>query len=299
MPTPARLEGAFTAIVTPFRSGELDLDALDRVVEHQVRGGVAGIVPCGTTGESPTLSAAEQRAVIARAVAAARGRTLVIAGTGTNATRESIERTRAARAAGADAAMLVMPYYNKPTQAGLLAHVRAVHDATDLPLVLYNVPPRTAGDLLADTVARIAEACPRVVAVKEATGNVLRTQQLVAMLGDRLSVLSGDDALTLGIMACGGRGVISVTSNAVPAAVQGVVAAFLRGDLADAQRRHFALLPLHEALFLETNPGPIKAAMAELGLLAPEIRLPLVWPEPRTIEAVRAALQRLDARAAA
>lgn len=291
MPSPAlSFDGAFTAIVTPFKNGELDLESLDRVLDDQLAGKIAGVVPCGTTGESPTLSAAEQRAVIARTVARVRGRALVVAGTGTNATRETIERTRAAREAGADAAMIVMPYYNKPTQRGLIEHVCAVHDATDIPLVLYNVPPRTAGDLLAESVVEIAGRCPRVLAVKEATGNVLRTQQLVGALGDRLAVLSGDDALTLGILACGGRGVISVTSNVVPGKVQGVVEAFHAGELAEARRRHFALLELTDAMFLETNPGPVKAAMHLRGLVAPEVRLPLAWPAGRTIESVRAAL---------
>jgi 4-hydroxy-tetrahydrodipicolinate synthase len=285
-----RFDGAFTALVTPFRNDEIDFAAYDRLVDLQLAGGIAGVVPCGTTGESPTLSAAEQRALVARTVERVRGRALVIAGTGTNATRETIERTRAAREAGADAAMLVMPYYNKPTQRGLIEHVRAVHDATDLPLVLYNVPPRTSGDLLAESVVEIAHACPRVVAVKEATGNVLRTQQIVAALGDRLTVLSGDDALTLGILACGGRGVISVTSNVAPAAVQGLVRAFLDGDLAEARKRHLALLPLHDSMFVETNPGPVKAALHLMGLIAPELRLPLAWPGERAIASVRTAL---------
>jgi 4-hydroxy-tetrahydrodipicolinate synthase len=290
MPSTPSFDGAFTALVTPFRDGEIDFEAFDRLIDHQLAGGIAGVVPCGTTGESPTLTAAEQRALVARTVARVRGRALVVAGTGTNATRETIERTRAAREAGADAAMIVMPYYNKPTQRGLVEHVRAVHDATDLPLVLYNVPPRTVSDLLAESVVEIARTCPRVVAIKEATGNVLRTQQIVAALGDRLAVLSGDDALTLGVLACGGRGVISVTSNVVPAAVQGVVAAFLGGDLAEARRRHFDLLPLHDAMFVETNPGPVKAALHAMGMIRPEVRLPLAWPADRTVEAVRRAL---------
>lgn len=292
MATNLHFDGVFTALVTPFKNGELDLDALDRLIDYQLAGKITGLVPCGTTGESPTLDLREQRTVIAHTVARAKGRALVVAGTGTNSTRETIERTRAAREAGADAAMIVMPYYNKPTQRGLLEHVRAVHDATDLPLVLYNVPARTSVDLLLETLVQIADACPRVVAIKEASGNVLRTQQIVAALGARMAVLSGDDALTLAVLACGGRGVISVTSNPAPAAVEEVVRAFHAGDLARARRAHYALLPLHDALFLETNPGPVKAALAHLGLIAPEVRLPLAWPVESTLSAVRAAMAR-------
>ena len=285
-------DGAFTAIATPFRDGEVDFAALDRLLEHQIAGGIQGVVPCGTTGESPTLSATEQQAVITRTIATVRQRTFVIAGTGTNATRETIERTRFAEQAGADAAMLVIPYYNKPTQRGLIEHVRAVHDATRIPIVVYNVPPRTAADLSAESVIEIASRCPRVVAVKEATGNVVRTQQIVAALGSRLAVLSGDDALTLGIMACGGRGVISVTSNIAPAAVQDIVKRFHAGDLAGARERHFALLGLHDAMFVETNPGPVKAALAMMGIGTAEVRLPLVAPGEKAQAAIRTALEK-------
>ena len=291
MRAPISFDGAFTAIATPFRNGEVDLEALDKLIEHQITGRIHGVVPCGTTGESPSLTAAEQKSVIARTIERVKGRALVIAGTGTNSTRETIERTRAAAELGADAAMIVVPYYNKPTQRGLIEHFKAVHDATDLPLVVYNVPSRTAVDFLGESVIELVAQCPRIKAVKEATGNVLRAQQLVSALGDRVAVLSGDDALTLGIMACGGRGVISVTSNVAPAAVQELVTAFLAGNLADARKKHFALLPLHDSMFGETNPGPVKAALAMMGIMAPEIRLPLVWPSERTQATVRAALQ--------
>ena len=227
------LHGAFTALATPFRNGAVDLDAMAAFTEFQIAGGIAGVVPCGTTGESPTLSAEESKEIIATVVRVANGRVPVIAGTGTNNTAETIARTRAARFAGADAAMVVMPYYNKPTQAGLIAHVRAIHDATELPLVLYNVPTRGTADLGVEAMVEIARHCPRVIALKEATGNIVRAQSIIAALGDRLTVLCGDDGLTLGMMACGARGVISVASNVVPAAVQGVVTAFLAGDLAE------------------------------------------------------------------
>lgn len=286
-----RLAGAYTALVTPFRDDALDIPAFEALCEWQITEGIAGIVPVGTTGESPTLSAAEGLELIKTAVRVARGRVPVIAGTGTNATAETIARTRAAREAGADAAMVVMPYYNKPTQRGLVAHVRAVHDATDIPIVLYNVPTRGTADLAAESVVEIAERCPRVIALKEATGNILRAQSVHAALGDRITVLSGDDILTVGMMAVGAKGVISVASNAAPAAVQGVVAAFLAGDLAEARRRQEQLLALYDAMFTETNPGPVKGLLARMGKIRPEARLPLAWPSEANVERAVAALR--------
>ena len=291
MARPLNFDGAFTAIATPFLRGEVDFAALDKLLEHQIAGGIHGVVPVGTTGESPTLSPSEQQAVIERTVVKVDRRAFVIAGTGTNATRETIERTREATKAGVDAAMIVMPYYNKPTQRGLVEHVRAIHDATDIPLVLYNVPPRTITDLSVEATAEIVKSCPRVVAIKEATGNVVRTQQLVAAHGTRLAVLSGDDALTLGILACGGRGVISVTSNVAPALVQDIVTRFHRGDLAGAREQHFALLGLHDSMFVETNPGPLKAALSMMGICAPELRLPMAWPSEKSLATIRGVLQ--------
>ncbi len=286
-----KLEGAFTALVTPLRNGDVDHTALAALVEFQISDGIAGVVPVGTTGESPTLTTAEAREVIATTVKVARGRVPVIAGTGSNSTAETIARTRAAQELGADAAMLVMPYYNKPTQRGLALHVKAVHDATDLPLVLYNVPTRGTADLTAETVAEIARTCPRVIALKEATGNILRAQQVVAMLGDRITVLCGDDALTVGMMACGAKGVISVASNVLPGAVSGVCRAMLAGDVTEARARQHALLNVYDSMFLETNPGPVKAALAAMGRIAPEVRLPLAWPSESTVQKVVAALR--------
>ena len=291
-----RLDGAFTAMVTPFRDGVVDLASVEAFAAWQVAEGIGGLVPCGTTGESPTVTAPEARDIIATVVRTVAGRVPVIAGTGTNATAETIARTRAAHELGADAAMVVMPYYNKPTQAGLIAHVRAVHDATPLPLVLYNVPTRGTADLLTESVVEIAKLCPRVVALKEATGNILRAQSIIAALGDRLTVLCGDDALTVGMMACGARGVISVSSNVVPAAVQGVVRAFLDGDLALARRRHQALLPVHDSMFVETNPGPVKAALHWMGRSPAEVRLPLAGPAPASVQKTVAALEAFGVR---
>ena len=285
------LHGAYTALATPFRNGAVDLDAMAAFTEFQIAGGIAGVVPCGTTGESPTLSAEESKQIIETVVRTANGRVPVIAGTGTNNTAETIARTRAARFAGADAAMVVMPYYNKPTQAGLIAHVRAIHDATELPLVLYNVPTRGTADLATESVVEIAKHCHRVIALKEATGNILRAQSVVAALGDRVTVLCGDDALTIGMMAVGAKGVISVASNVVPGAVQEVARMWNQGYHLDALLRHRRLLPLYESMFLETNPGPVKAALHAMGLMAPEVRLPLAWPAEGTVEKVLAALR--------
>ncbi|MBI5513268.1 MAG: 4-hydroxy-tetrahydrodipicolinate synthase [Deltaproteobacteria bacterium] len=287
-----KLQGAYTALVTPFRGGAVDYEAFEALVEFQIADGISGVVPVGTTGESPTVTAEEARELVSRAVRQARGRVPVIAGTGSNSTAETVARTRAAEAAGAQAAMVVMPYYNKPTQRGLVAHVRAVHDATGLPLVLYNVPTRGTADLAVESLVELCKACPRVVGLKEATGNILRAQSVVAALGDRLTVLCGDDALTLGMLACGARGVISVTSNALPGAVAGVCRSFLEGDLEAARRRHLALLEVHESMFLETNPGPVKAALAAMGKVREEVRLPLVWPTEATVHKVLAALRR-------
>lgn len=287
------LTGAFTALVTPFRDGELDLAAFESFVEWQISEGIAGLVPVGTTGESPTLTAAEALTLTRTTVRVARGRVPVIAGTGTNATAETLARTRAATEVGADAAMVVMPYYNKPTQRGLIAHVRAVHDATNIPLVLYNVPTRGTADLAAESVVEIANTCPRVIALKEASGNILRTQAVHAALGDRLTVLSGDDILTVAMMAVGARGVISVASNAAPAQVQSVCTAFLSGDLATARQRQERLLALYESMFTETNPGPVKGLLARMSKLHPEVRLPLAWPTENTVDRAVSALRAL------
>lgn len=279
--TAAMFEGAFTALVTPFRDGHVDEPALRALVDWQIESGIDGLVPCGTTGESPTLDGVEHARVVKVVVEQAKGRVPVVAGAGTHNTRRTIALCHVAKEMGADGVLLVCPYYNKPTQAGLEAHFRAILSETRLPAMLYNVPSRTASELLADTVARLADV-ERCVAIKEASGNVLRTQQIVARTGDRFRVLSGDDALTLGIMAVGGCGVVSVASNLVPREVAESVHRMRDGDLAGARAIQLRMLPLYEALFLETNPAPVKYALARQGLLAPEIRLPLVWPSEAT-----------------
>ena len=257
------LEGTYTAIVTPFAADEsIDWKAFDALVDAQIAGGVSGLVPCGTTGESPALSEEEQLAVIKRTVARAAGRVPVIAGTGSNSTRHAIHLSKAAEAAGADGVMVVVPYYNKPTQEGLFRHFTAVAAAVKCPVMIYNIPGRTGIDLSADTLVRICEASPNVIATKEATGNVLRAQELVRRLGQRLTVLCGDDALTLPMVAIGARGVVSVTSNLLPKEVSDATRAALQGDNEKARRLHLALVPVHEIMFWEPHPGPVTASRA-------------------------------------
>ena len=273
-----QFSGTYTALVTPFKDDanqSIDWDAFDALVEAQVEAG-ANLVPCGTTGESPTLSHEEQAAVVLRAVKQAKGRVQVVAGTGSNSTRGAIDLARAAEKAGADAVMAVVPYYNKPTQEGLYRHYLAIAESVRCPVMIYNVPGRTSIDLQADTVARICAAATNVRAIKEATGNVLRAQELARLLGDRLDVLCGDDALTVAMMAVGARGVVSVTSNLLPREVARVTTAVLEGDWKKALALHLALVPVHEVMFVESNPSPVKAALAARGRMKNVVRLPLV-----------------------
>jgi 4-hydroxy-tetrahydrodipicolinate synthase len=278
MASPLTLRGTLPALVTPFvPSGEaIDEAAYEALIEAQIAGGVSGLVPCGTTGEAPTLTDVEQTQLIERAVAISRGRVPVIAGAGSFSTQKTIEAARRAFAAGADAAMIVMPYYSKPTQEGLYQHLVAVAKAVQGPIVLYNVPSRTHCDLAADTTERVCASAPNVIAIKDATGNVLRCQELKRRLGDRLTVLSGDDALTPAMIAVGAEGVISVTCNVYPAAVSHATSLALAGRFAEARAAHYSLLPVHEAMFVEANPGPVKAALAARGVMSPALRLPLV-----------------------
>ncbi len=287
--TSTRLSGAYTALVTPFRKGTVDVPALEALVEAQIQGGIDGLVPCGTTGESVTLTHEEHRLVVRTVIATARKRVPVFAGAGTVSTRHTIELAELAKNEGADGILLVMPYYNRPTQGGLVAHVREVLKHVSIPTMLYNIPGRTGVDLSLDSLGELAGVAD-IVAVKEATGNVLRSQAICARFGDRFAVFSGDDALTLPILSVGGVGVVSVTSNALPAAVRDVVATFARGEVADARRKHLRLVGVHDAMFIESNPGPVKSVLAARGAMAPEIRLPLVWPSESTVKAVWAAV---------
>jgi 4-hydroxy-tetrahydrodipicolinate synthase len=289
-----RIEGTLTALVTPFTDepGQpIDWAALDALIEAQIAAGVSGLVPCGTTGESPTLSHAEHAQVIERVVQRAAKRMQVIAGAGSNSTREAIELAKHAERVGADGVMVVVPYYNRPTQQGLFRHFVEVAASVRVPLVVYNIPARTGSDLLPETLARICSAVPNVVAVKESTGNVLRAQKLAQMLGDRVVVLSGDDALALPMIAVGARGVISVTSNILPAEVSRATRLALEGKLDEARKAHLALMPVHDAMFLEANPGPVKAALALRGMAGPAVRLPLVPVEESTRVALAATLE--------
>ncbi len=287
----ASFEGTYTALVTPFRDDEsIDWDAFDALIDAQLAGGVRGLVPCGTTGESPSLSHEEQLAVISRTVKRAAKRAHVVAGAGSNSTLEAVHLAREAERSGADAVMIVVPYYNKPTQEGLVQHFVTVARAVNCPLVIYNIPGRTGSDLLPDSLAKIVAAAPNVVATKEATGNVLRAQELVRRFGSRLTVLSGDDALTLPMIAVGARGVISVTSNLLPGAIARATQLALSGNYEAARQAHLALLPVHEVMFLESNPGPVKAALAMRGVMRDAVRGPLVAASKATREAIAATL---------
>lgn len=267
--------GSITAIVTPFRSGALDEAAFRKLIEFQIAGGSNGIVPCGTTGESATLSYEEHHRVIELAIESANGRIPVIAGTGSNSTAETIELTRHAEKAGADAALLITPYYNKPTQQGLYEHYRTVAGETGLPIILYNVPGRTGVNMLPETVARLSEI-KNVAGIKEATGDLKQVSDVLEYSRDGFLVLSGDDFTTLPLLAIGGHGVISVTSNVVPKMVSDMIKAFEAGEMDEARRLHYRLQPLHRAMFLETNPIPVKTALAMMGMIDGEMRLPLV-----------------------
>ena len=280
--------GTFTALVTPFTKGaeNIDHEALERLVEAQLAGGVSGLVPCGTTGETPTLSDAEQVEVIERVAKVVAGRVPVLAGAGGNDTSRSILSCQAALKAGADAVMVVMPYYNKPSQAGMVAHVSAVAAAVDAPVVAYNVPGRSVVDLSAEATEQLCAKAPNVVAVKDATGNVARCQELKRRLGERLTVMCGDDALTLGMMACGADGVISVSANVLPAAVSAVTSHIIEGRWLQAREQHLRLLPFHRAMFAEPNPAPCKAALAASGAMLDEVRLPLLAVSAATRERV-------------
>jgi 4-hydroxy-tetrahydrodipicolinate synthase len=267
-------KGVITALVTPFRNDRVDEEALRRLVDEQIRAGIDGLVPVGTTGESPTLTNEEHIRVVQIVVEEAKKRVPVIAGTGANCTREAIELTTAAKAVGADATLQVTPYYNKPTQDGLYRHFKAVADATGLPMAVYNVPGRTGCDLLPDTIARLCEV-PQVVAVKEATGNLQRASQIIAQVGDRVAMLSGDDATVMPFYAIGGHGCISVVSNVAPADMAAMWDAAAAGNWAKARELHYKVFPLSEGLFIEANPIPVKAALAMMGKIADEIRPPL------------------------
>jgi 4-hydroxy-tetrahydrodipicolinate synthase len=286
-------EGIHTALITPFRSGQVDEEALRAHVERQIEAGVDGVVPCGSTGESATLSHLEHRRVVEIVVDAVKGRVPVIAGTGSNSTREAIELTLHAKQAGADGSLLLSPYYNKPTQEGIYAHYAAIAEATRFPLVIYNIPGRTSSNIAPEIIARLARL-EHVVGIKEACGNVDQIAHVIAKCPQEFSVLSGDDSLTLPLLALGAKGVISTTSNVAPRQIGELVRRFQRGDVAGAQALHYSLLPLFDVLFCETNPIPVKAAVAELGGCSPEIRLPLTRITDANLERLKVVLKDLE-----
>jgi 4-hydroxy-tetrahydrodipicolinate synthase len=268
-----------TALVTPFKDGKVDEPALRALVRKQIEGGTSAVVPVGTTGESPTLSHGEADRVISITLEEAKGKLGVIAGTGSYDTAASVERTKWAKQAGADAVLAVCPYYNKPGQQGIYLHYKAIAEDGGLPVVVYTIPGRSVVNITPDTIHKLSSV-KNIAAVKEASGNLSQMGDIIAACGDRLPVLSGDDALTLPLMALGGKGVISVAANVIPRQMADLVAAGLAGDFAKAKAQHYKLLPLFRALFLETNPIGIKAAVARLGWSGPEIRLPLTPLEP-------------------
>lgn len=283
--------GTYTAIVTPFKNGSIDEAALERLVRNQIRGGVDGIVPVGTTGESPTVNYEEHIQIIALSVKFAAGRIKVLAGTGGNSTSEAIYLTRHAEKAGADGSLQVAPYYNKPTQEGLFQHFREVARNTRLPIVLYSIPGRCGIEIGVETVKRLAAKCKNIIGIKEAGGNADRVSQLRAALGPRFEIMCGDDALTLPFMAVGAQGVISVASNVIPRAVAQMVRAYAAGKTAAALKLHQKYYPLFKDLFIETNPVPVKAALAMMGLIEEEYRLPLVPMAAKNREILAASMK--------
>ncbi len=283
--------GTYTAIVTPFKNGQIDEAALERLVKIQVKAGVDGIVPVGTTGESPTLDYEEHIRVIEAVVDFADGKVKVLAGTGGNSTSEAIYLTKGAEEAGADGSLQVAPYYNKPTQEGLFQHFHAIARSTKLPIVLYSIPGRCGIEISIDTVNRLAHDCVNIVGIKEAGGNADRVSQLRAALGTKFTILSGDDSLTLPFMSVGAHGVISVASNVIPREVSHMVKAFAIGKPDVAQKLHHKYYPIFKDLFIETNPVPVKAALAMMGLVAEEYRLPLVAMSQKNRETLKATLK--------
>jgi len=279
-----RIRGVFTALVTPMSEDarSIDREAFGALLERQLDAGISGLIPCGTTGETPTLLASEMRDLISMSAQAAKGRVPVVAGTANNDTWDTIELCKGAVKSGADMLMIVMPYYNKPSQAGMLKHVQLIHDAVDVPLMIYNIPGRTGVMLSVDSTLRILDSCERVVAVKDATGGLGYCQEVLRRAGDRVAVMCGDDGLIVPMMSVGVRGVVSVTSNIFPREMLRVVDAMEKGDLPIARREHLRLLPVHEAMFSEPNPQPCKAAAELRGWMRASARPPMVEASAET-----------------
>ena len=284
--------GSIVALVTPFtKKGALDEKTLERLVEFHIKNGTDGIVPCGTTGESATLNYAEHERVIDICISVSKKRIPIIAGTGSNSTQEAIELSLYAQKAGADGLLLVSPYYNKPTQKGLYLHFKTIADKVDLPIILYNIASRTAVNIEPETVARLSEDCKNIVAIKEASGSLEQMARIIALCGKKLTMLSGDDSLTLPLMAIGGEGIISVVANIIPSDVKAMVVQFCEGNLKEAKRLHYQMLSLVKAMFIETNPIPVKTAMGLMGLCEPLLRLPMCEMEPGNLAKLKTALK--------
>ncbi|WP_432736662.1 4-hydroxy-tetrahydrodipicolinate synthase [Maridesulfovibrio sp. FT414] len=275
-------QGAFTALVTPFKNGEIDQDAYRELIEWQIEQGIDGLVPCGTTGEAATLTHEEQGEVIRICVEQTKGRVPVIAGAGSNNTKEAVNLTLLAKQAGADATLQITPYYNKPTPAGLLAHFKALSEEASMPFILYNVPGRTGLNATPETIARIANEVSDVIGVKEATGNLGQVSDVIEQCPEGFTVLSGDDFTVLPLLSLGGHGVISVVSNIMPADMAGMCAAFRAGDMKKAQELHFKMQPVNRVMFVETNPIPVKTSLGMMGKFETSFRLPLVHLEPES-----------------
>lgn len=284
--------GTFTALITPFRNGAVDVDALENLVEFQIEGGVSGLVPCGTTGESPTMSEEEDRVVISTVVRVSNGRVPVIAGSGSNSTDMAVKYTKMAEEVGADGSLQVAPYYNKPTQEGLFAHFATIAESTSLPLVIYNIPGRTGVAVAPETMARLSEI-PNIVATKDSTLSMAAAAEAKRLCGDDFDLLSGDDPVTLPILSLGGSGVIAVASNIAPGVYSEMVGAALDGDFVRAKELHYELLPLFGALSIETNPIPVKTAASLLGLCSDEMRLPMQPMTGENLRTLEASLERL------
>lgn len=282
--------GSFVALVTPFKNNRVDVEKLKELVEFHIKKGTSGIVPCGTTGESPTLSHEEHRLVIETVVKAVNGRIKVIAGTGSNNTNEAIELTRFAKEVGADGCLVITPYYNKPTQNGLYLHFKKIAETVDIPIIMYNVPGRTGTNMISSTAAKLSKI-KNIIGLKEASGNITQISQIVRECVEEFDVLSGDDAMTFPILAVGGKGVISVAANIAPAEVAGLVEAFNKGDINKSRKMHLKMLPLFEAMFYETNPIPVKTSMNLMGMISDDIRLPLCKMSEENLKKLKTTLK--------
>lgn len=284
-------KGSITAIVTPFKNGKVDEKKFRELIDFQIKSGSSGIVPCGTTGESATLSFEEHDRVIEISIEQVNKRVPVIAGTGSNSTDEAVMLTRHAAKAGTDASLQVSPYYNRPTQRGMYEHFRTIADAVDIPIILYNIASRTGVNIEPETIARLAKDCKNIVGVKEASGNLEQMSRIKALCPVGFDLLSGDDSLTLPVLSIGGTGIISVVANIVPGDVAGLVAEFEKGNIQKARELHYKLLPLIKAMFIETNPIPVKTALGLLGMCAPDLRLPMCKMSDDNLEKLKEVLK--------